>query len=154
MEPRTFSRGSRQFLDQDYIADLGPEDRKWLSDFNETYYSNKFPPKSKPGRKTNMFDKAGIARKEIFDQTNARNRDVHTTSYKINTDHSNIDTDGAHQRLSLFDKERETIETELIDYLDLKRLTEDFMALGYSAKRARREAEQTLALLARKCPRR
>lgn len=142
-------------MDQDYIQVLESAEKQWLNDFNETYYGNKFPNKSRRGRKTNMFDKADIARKEIFDQTNARNRDIHTTSYKINADQGRLYEDhNDKERLSIFDLERDTIETELIDYLDLKRLTEDLMACGYGRKKARKEAEATLALLARKCPRR
>src|SRR5882724_10751545 len=81
LEFKSFSRGARQLMDQDYVDGLSDKDKEWLSDFNETYYGNKFPRSDKRGRKTNMFDKAGIPRKEIFDATNARNRDIHTPHY-------------------------------------------------------------------------
>lgn len=98
-----------------------------------------------------MFDKAGIDRTEIYSQTNARNRDVHTTWYKINTDSGSIrDDSSAQERLKVYDMDRETIEDELIDYLDVKRTTEGFIACGYGKRKARKLADETIALLAKK----
>ena len=71
LEFRVFNRGIRNHLDIDYVDQLDDEARQFLDKFIQTYYNNVFPAKSKPGRKTNMFDKAGIPRTEIFDQTNA-----------------------------------------------------------------------------------
>lgn len=140
LEVRTFSRGARQYMDQDYVKDLSDDDKRWLSDFNETYYGNKFPRASKPGKKTNLFDKAGVPRTEIFDQTNARNRDIHTTGYKINAEVNPYDAKDNYQRPSLFDLDRPSTEDPLIDYLDFKNLVEKLMSEGYTLDDARAKA--------------
>lgn len=62
-------------MDQDYINELSDKDKEWLSKFNEEWYGNKLSKRT--ARSKNK-------RKEIYDQTNARNRDVynlHSRSY-------------------------------------------------------------------------
>lgn len=137
MEARTFNRGARYMIDQDYVNDLSPEDKQWLSDFNETYYGNKFPKKNKSGRKTNMFDKAGIPRKEIYDQYNARCRDIHATGYRLNSDTTDVTLDPNGETTNLFDHDRETIEPELIEYLDFNKLVEMYKKMGHGEAEAK-----------------
>jgi hypothetical protein len=84
LERLTFPKAIQHVLDMDYIAELNDDEKRWLSEFNASYYGNTFPSKHKSGRKTNMFDKAGIPRKELYDQTNARNRDIFSKRYKFN----------------------------------------------------------------------
>jgi hypothetical protein len=150
LEPRTFNRGIRQFLDQDYANTLDDKEKQWLSDFNETYYGNKFPRKDKRGPKTNMFDKQGIPRTEIFQQTNERTRDIYTTNYRINesgnTERGYESENGENTRSNLFDRDRETIEEELIEYVDLKILTDEYIKRGYNKKEARELALEELKL--------
>jgi hypothetical protein len=134
LEFNVFNRGIRQYLDIDYVNKLSPEEKEFLNQFVQTYYNNSFPKKSKPGRKTNMFDKAGIPRKEIFDQTNARNRDIYTTNYHIydsekNSDNANLD--------SVFDINRESYEEELTDYLDYKKIYDTYIKAGFDEDEAR-----------------
>lgn len=133
LEVGSFSRGARQLMDQDYVDTLKQDEKQWLSDFNETYYGNKFPRRDKRGRKTNMFDKAGIPRKEVFDATNARNRDVHTTNYRINSDTTDVTEDST----NLFDLDREGYEGELCDLIDFNRLVEKYVKEGNSSEKAR-----------------
>lgn len=146
LEFRAFNRGARQLVDQDYIDKLSPEEKKFLSDFNKSYYGNTFPKKSKPGPKTNMFDKAGIPRKTIFDQTNARNRDVHTVQYKI-YDREKVSTENPEDMDkvdSIFDVIRQTdynnIEDANIDYLDFKRRMLKYLENGFDEEEARSKA--------------
>jgi len=139
LEVRTFNHGVRPFIDQDYVKDLNDAEKAWLSEFNESYYGNVFPKKKK-GRKTNMFDKAGVPRTEIYNQTNSRNRDVHTKFFKINADSGYVKEDDSKQSLSVFDKERENIENELIECVDYRRFYEQFREAGYGKTASRREA--------------
>lgn len=142
LEPRTFNRATRQFVDQDYVNKLDDNEKKWLSDFNNTYYSNKYPRSDKPGPKTNLFDKAGVPRKEIFDTTNARNRDVHTVWYKINEAEARVgrEEDDPDTKKTLFDLDRESYDNELIDYLDFKKAVAKYIAAGCDEEEARSKA--------------
>lgn len=77
-------------MDQDYINKLNDDEKKWLSQFNNEYYGNTL---NKDWRK-NLHMKE--QKYEIYDQTNARNRDMYNKRYKynegdINQDH-NIET--------------------------------------------------------------
>lgn len=65
-------------MDQDYIGKLGDKDKEWLSQFNNEYYGNTL---NKDWRK-NLHLKDN--KKAIFDQTNARNRDMYNKRYKYN----------------------------------------------------------------------
>lgn len=134
LEFNVFNRGIRQYLDIDYVNKLSSEEKEFLDQFIQTYYNNSFPKKSKPGRKTNMFDKAGIPRKEIFDQTNARNRDIYTTGYHIHetektSENMNLD--------SIFDLNRESYEEELTEYLDYKKIYDTYINAGFDEDEAR-----------------
>lgn len=55
-------------MDQDYVNKLDDKDKEWLSNFNEEYYGNKLSNKTKRSKSK---------RKAIYDQTNARNRDIY-----------------------------------------------------------------------------
>lgn len=90
-----------------------------------------------------MFDKAGIARKEIFDQTNARNRDIYTTNYHV---HDYQKKEGNEHLDSIFDLDRESYEQELLDYIAFKRLVEDYMNAGLDEEEARNKALEDLEL--------
>jgi hypothetical protein len=69
-------------MDQNYFDKLSPEEKKWLSQFNEEYYGNTI---SKNRRKA--FHKTKKAKREIYRQTNARYRDIynHRIKYSLNT---------------------------------------------------------------------
>lgn len=71
-------------MDQDYINKLGPEEKVWLSQFNNEYYGNTL---KKDWRK-NLHMKE--TQKAIYDQTNARNRDMYNKRYKFNEHESGI----------------------------------------------------------------
>lgn len=60
-------------MDQDYVSKLNDKEKEWLSKFNEEFYGNVLSPKTKRSKK---------GRKEIFDQTNARNRDIYNVGLK------------------------------------------------------------------------
>lgn len=143
LEFNVFNRGIKQYLDIDYVNKLSPEEKEFLNNFVQTYYNNVFPKKSKKGPKTNMFDKAGIARKEIFDQTNARNRDIYTTNYHV---HDYQKKEGNEHLDSIFDLDRESYEHELLDYITFKRLVEDYMKAGLDEEEARNKALEDLEL--------
>lgn len=146
LEARTFSRGARHLMDQDYFDKLSPEEKQWLSDFNETYYGNKYPNKSTKGRKTNMFDKAGIPRKETYNATNARNRDIHATGYRINSDTTDITLNANGESTNLFDRNRESIEPAMIEWLDFNQRVEMYKKLGHEEAEAKAMATQDVCL--------
>lgn len=71
-------------MDQDYINNLSQEDKEYLSQFNNEYYGNTL---NKDWRK-NLHLKQD--KKAIYDQTNARNRDMFNQRYKYNENESGI----------------------------------------------------------------
>lgn len=147
LEFNVFNRGIRQYLDIDYVSKLTPDAKQFLDKFIQTYYNNVFPGKSKPGPKTNMFDKAGIARKELFDQTNARNRDIYTTQY-ITYDYASDNTYEEHQSIFDINRKQNTnlLEETSIDYLDFKRLVEQYAEEGMTEEQAREKALKQLGI--------
>jgi len=91
-----------------------------------------------------MFDKAGIPRKEIFDATNARNRDIHTPHYRINSDTTDVSLDESGNSKNLFDLDREGYENELIEYYDFMKLVKKYMEQGHNEEAARTLASTDL----------
>jgi len=85
-------------MDQDYVGKLTDKEKKWLSDFNEEYYGNKLSKKT-------LRNKA--KRKEMFDQTNARNRDIFNIRFRSDVHGNFSETAGG--------------EDALVDYIDAKR---------------------------------
>lgn len=132
LEPRTFKRGSRYFVDQDYTKDLSDKDKKWLSTFNEEYYNNVLTPKTKRSKKK---------RKTIYDLTNARNRDMYT-NYRIYDTEKRNDNDD--ELKLLIDTNRESCEDELTSWIDFKKSYSKFINLGFSEEEARTMAEEEL----------
>lgn len=148
LEFNVFNRGIRNHLDIDYVEKLNSAEKQFLDKFLQSYYNNVFPRKSKPGPKTNMFDKAGIARKELFDQTNARNRDVHARQYAV---YDYEKTPGNEDLDSIFDvvrmDDRNIVEDANIEYLDFKRLIERYMKKGMKEEKARKAALLSLGIV-------
>jgi hypothetical protein len=134
LEPRTFSRGSRYLVDQDYHKELSQKDKEWLSVFNEEYYSNKLTKKTKRSK---------AKRKVIYDLTNARNRDIQTRFYKINETIKNVKTENQNWD-NIFDVIRRLdyniIEDANIEYLDYKRAIEKYINQGMNIEDARNAA--------------
>lgn len=81
LEKRTFNRASQQYMDWDdkMAQDLknDPEAAKWYSQFNNEYYGNTL---SKDWRANLHFK---VQKKEIYDATNSRNRDMYNTRYQM-----------------------------------------------------------------------
>ena len=77
-------RPAKDMFDISYIDKLSPEDKKFLGQFIEEYYLNVFK------RKKGLHDKAGISRTELYNATNARNRDIWNKAKR-----SHYDTEGA-----------------------------------------------------------
>lgn len=65
-------------MDYDYINKLNDEEKQWLAQFNNEYLGNTL---NKDWRK-NLHRKD--SKKSIYDQTNARNRDMYNNRYKFN----------------------------------------------------------------------
>lgn len=133
LEPRTFKRGARYFVDQDYTTQLTDKEKKWLSVFNEEYYNNVLTNKTKKSKKK---------RKAIYDLTNARNRDMYTTNYRIYDPQAKV---GEEENLKLLiDKDREGYEDELTYWIDYKKLYNKYIELGFSPETAKLNAEEDL----------
>jgi hypothetical protein len=60
----------REYMDQDYVDKLSPEEKQWLSNFNEEWLSANFNHKGKKLHKTKA------KKREIYNRNNARNRDL------------------------------------------------------------------------------
>lgn len=149
LEPKTFSRGSRYFIDQDYAGELSKEEKAWLSKFNEEYYGNKVKKKDSlhldklknyDKRKKKFKTAKRKIMKTLYDATNARNRDLHTVNYKIYDDEKRVSED----QESLFDLSRKVdynvIEDTTVDYIAFKNLMERYLKQGFTEEQAREKA--------------
>lgn len=65
-------------MDQDYIDKLDGKSKEWLSRFNIEYYGNTFK-KGSGAHNLHVKDK----HKLVYDQTNARNRDIFNQRYRL-----------------------------------------------------------------------
>lgn len=81
LEPLTFPKAAQEFIgiDEQYKKDLmnDPKAAAFLSKFHDEVYGNKFR-KGKGAKNLHVKD----ARKEIYDGTNARNRDMYNRRYR------------------------------------------------------------------------
>lgn len=59
----------REYMDQDYIDKLSPEEKQWLSNFNEEWLSANFDHEGE------TLHKSKKDQLEIYNRNNARNRD-------------------------------------------------------------------------------
>jgi len=123
LEVRTFSRANQQYMDwdQQMLNDLklDPEAAQWYSKFIEESYGNTL---NKDFRK-NLHYKHH--KKEIYDATNARNRDLYNQRYRMNdTDHLIMDS---------FDNEYLSPEDAIIEMMDKRDKIKEFIMKAYKA---------------------
>lgn len=162
LEPRTFGRSVRNYIDQDYSKQLSREEKEWLSQFNEEFYGNSVKSDGLHLKKLKNYDKRKrrykLAKKRemkrIYDTTNARNRDIHTAFYKIydkpadNFHGDNYPTQMPKNHLSLFDLNRElsynNIESTHVEYIDYIRLVEKYLKVGLTEEEAKAKAQRDL----------
>ncbi len=71
LEKTVNRRVIREYMDQDYIDKLSPDEKQWLSNFNDEWLTGNF--KHKDGK---VLHKSWKHEKEIYDRNNARNRDL------------------------------------------------------------------------------
>lgn len=121
LEKLTFNKAVQQYMDQDYITKLNDDEKAWLSQFNNEYYGNTL---NKDWRK-NLHMKEN--KYDIYDQTNARNRDMYNKRYKynegdINQDH-NIETLVA----SKIDFDHASPEDSYLEFMDKETKMKKFM---------------------------
>lgn len=121
LEFKTYNKAAQQYVDQDYINKLNYKEKEWLSQFNEEYYNNTL---NKDWRK-NLHMKEN--KYDIYDQTNARNRDMYNKRYKynegdINQDH-NIETLVA----SKVDFDHASPEESYCEFMDKEKNIRKFM---------------------------
>ena len=84
LERLTFSKAIQNVMDADYIDQLNGDEKQWLSTFFNEFYGNTL---NKDWRK-NLHYKEQL--KSIYDQTNARNRDIFNQRYKFNENDQGI----------------------------------------------------------------
>lgn len=114
LERLTFNKAAQQYLDQDYISTLDDKDKEWLSRFNNEYYGNTL---NKNWNKNLHYKEQ---KKAIFDQTNARNRDIFNKRYKFNEHESGIAIPDSYH-------EHTNPEGAYADYIDIQRKVLSFM---------------------------
>lgn len=112
---------ARQLNDQDYINEKfikeHPEAAKFYNEFAEEYYGNTF--RNKEG----LHDKAQIGRKELYNATNARHRDIYNMRLKtilINNQYVSIE-DVEDRNTDSSEEAYASPEDSLIDLIDKKR---------------------------------
>lgn len=121
LEVRTFNKAAQQYMDYDYIAKLNPEEKAWLAQFNNEYLGNTL---NKDWRK-NLHYKEN--KKAIYDQTNARNRDMYNNLYKYNE--GNVKENHSLELLinSKIDQSHTSPEESYVELLDKRDAIKKFM---------------------------
>lgn len=118
-------------MDYDYIEKLkrdDPEAATWLSQFNNEMYGNTL---NKDWRK-NLHMKED--KKAIYDQTNARNRDMYNNRYKYNEDNGNEDCNIETLVNSMVDMSHTSPEDAVIDFMDKDQKINKFVKAALKAK--------------------
>lgn len=116
-------------MDQDYAKDLSPEDKAFLSEFNEEYYGANLDYEN---LENNRFHRTEEEKKACTDRVNARNRCLYSiTKATKHLVYENVQPDpgpGESFSPSDYDIKTETgsdpnIEDALIEYIDFKNET-------------------------------
>lgn len=104
----------REYMDQDYIDKLSPEEKQWLSNFNDEWLTGNFNHEGK------VLHKSAKKRKEIYNRNNARNRDtvsiLKQRGHVNNTPNLAKTVEGTQEKL-----EKNHVEDAVIDIIDLKK---------------------------------
>lgn len=75
---RTFPKQVfQEFIDYDYKSKLSPEERAFLDNFTDDFYSNAINKEDSLHRQRLTPEQFEKAKKDTFDATNARNRDLY-----------------------------------------------------------------------------
>ncbi len=99
LEVKSFPKHKQWAVDQDYVKDLNPSDKEWLSKFNEEFYKNKVTKGS-----TTDLHSTDTLRKDCYARENAANRDLYAiknTGGYIQGSNTITDEDG--NQMSLLD---------------------------------------------------
>lgn len=114
LDPKYHNLAIHEYLDYDYVKELGDKEKEWLNKFSEEYYRayfNSDAPKHLHKKKH---------RKEIYGSNNARNRCIVSRSKK----YLNLDYIEAEEALALNGKAKthgRDVEEAVVEYIDAKR---------------------------------
>jgi hypothetical protein len=89
----------REYLDQDYIDKLSPEEKKWLSTFNEEWLGANF------NHGEEVMHKTKEERRAIYNRNNSRHRDLIS---QMRAQGKLLDSDKIHEML-----EKEELNTNI-----------------------------------------
>lgn len=113
LDPKYTPKVRREFLDMDYIDKLNPKEKEWLNKFTEEYLNASF--KNKPSD----LHKSKKSKRTIYNQNNARNRDMFSIAKANNLlNYSEPKIDDYEENNEVVS---ENIEDLLIDYIDSKK---------------------------------
>lgn len=120
-------------MDYDYVNKLNDEEKQWLAQFNDEYLGNTL---NKDWRK-NLHYKGH--KKAIYDQTNARNRDMYNNLYKYNE--GDIKENHSLELLinTKIDQSYTNPEEAYIETLDLRDTITEFMERAKSSGMSNKE---------------
>lgn len=111
---RGVTKVTRAFMDQDYVSQLNERDQLWLSKFNDEYYKNRFR------RDDTDFHHSPELKREVYANSNARNRDVYArceADFKLVSGSDNYEA-GRMTWNYADDHSVNSVEDSLIDYID------------------------------------
>ncbi len=106
----------REYLDQDYIEKLSPDEKQWLSNFNEEWLGANFDHEGE------LLHKTKEERREIYGRNNSRNRDL---IGQMNAQNKLLATDKIKEMLEKEELNQQVnpanIEDALVDLIDMKK---------------------------------
>lgn len=121
LDKTLFSKIKQEYHDLDYLSQLSPKEKDWMSRFMEEYLGAKNEHEGKSVHKK-LNTKKG--RKKIFDPNNARNRDIYSSLRA----QGRLMFDDPGQFIEALQQEHydaQDIEDRLIDEIDKKKLSDD-----------------------------
>lgn len=118
LDGRKFSKIKQEYHDLDYIDQLSPEEKNWMSRFMEEYLGARVKHSGKKVHK-DLRTKAG--RKRLYDANNARNRDMYSLARATGL-LNDADPGEAIEAIQFEHYNAHQIEDKLIDQIDESRI--------------------------------
>lgn len=117
--PKFHPKNRWEYLDQDYLDKLSPEEKEFLSKFNDEFYGASLEKASEPKKWRKDLHKTKRLRKDCRDRNNARNRDV-LSLQKVKGNLDPLDNTSI-QKPTVLDNHEDVI----VELIDLKQKVEN-----------------------------
>lgn len=109
----------QELIDYDYLGKLSEEEKEWLNKFSEEYNSGSFKKTEAGNYSTKNLHRSKKLRKDCYDRTNSRNRDVFSIT-KANDMLKDADKLNFHLEEKSY-RDAGQVENDIIEIIDLNK---------------------------------